>query len=152
MKFKLYSCQYTIVVTVLKEMCKYCSRDLGSNLNSHFQTVLAYFPCSDKIKGVLSEHLAVCLRIPPHRFLLTSPVKCLNWLLTNSNSSLVLLVEGYQRKPLACFCPMANLANLYEIQHAISGPINEYPDPSLASWTVLSFPSIPVCHLFSQYL
>jgi hypothetical protein len=90
-----------------------------------------------------------------------SPVSILSWYLLKLSSSPALLAEGLLRKSLACLCPwmdcqysvcflfvhplITSLAILVDMPRAGSGPINGHEEPYLASWSAISFPSIPIC-------
>jgi hypothetical protein len=90
-----------------------------------------------------------------------SPISILSWFLFKISESPALLAEGVLRKPLACLCPrmdcqysicflyiqplITSLAILAEMPRAGWGPISECEEPYQASWSAISFPSIPMC-------
>jgi hypothetical protein len=91
----------------------------------------------------------------------SSPTTHLNWSLFNFNRSFVLLAEGPGISPFAFLSPImdsqyflwflfvqsltAFLANPTEMPQAGLGPVNWCSDPVLASWSTVSFPTIPSC-------
>lgn len=95
---------------------------------------------------------------------LNNPVSFLSWLKFIFNDSLIFCQMVSEKNPIAYFCPcidfqdfrwslfiqtiMTCLPSLSELPHAVSSPVNGCPNPVLATWAAVLFPSTLI-HLAS---
>jgi hypothetical protein len=91
----------------------------------------------------------------------SSLIIILSWFLLKLSNTPALSAECLLGKPLACFCPrmdcqysvcflfvhhlINSLPAFADMPRTGSGPINGREEPCLASWSAISFPSIPIC-------